>query len=157
VVSKSNGGIKNVSIRTLQHLPEGTYKSSFTFTRKPAIDCLMWETVHTAQIDFGTIDSLHILGEAIGEKKLSALELKELDETEEEATTNFLSRFYISRKNRIATVTLNFSQLQVKDSSYDFVIIIRTGTKSDRFTFLMKNATSYKVEKTADVFNIYPI
>jgi hypothetical protein len=113
----------------------------------------VWETNNITEVGFGALDSIHILGRHIP----GPVEEDENAEEDEEDTKNFVSRFYISRKNKVSTIQLNLSELKEREEEYDFAIIIKSGDKVDQFTFQLKNSESCKVERVQDTFKIYPL
>jgi hypothetical protein len=78
-------------------------------------------------------------------------------EDDEEETSDFVSRVYISKKSKVSRIELNLSELKARDDNYDFVIIIKSGRKVDQFIFQMKNSGSFKVERIQDVLKIQPL
>jgi hypothetical protein len=147
----STRGVNDITMYCISDLPYGVHTSTFNFKRGPQIEYLVWESNNVIEVGFGGTDRIHVMGSSLVTEQPSE------EEDDEEETSDFFSRFYISRKNKVSRIELNLSQLKARDENYDFVIIIKSGPKVDQFTFRMKNSGSIKVERVQDTFKIHPL
>jgi hypothetical protein len=93
----STHGVKDIWMYCISDLPYGIHTSTFNFKRGPQIEHLVWESNNVIEVGFGGTDRIHVLAS-------SPVTAEQPSEDDEEEMSDFFSRFYISRKNKVSTI-----------------------------------------------------